>query len=117
MFYATVSYQFKSSELKNVEKLVEQTVQALKLAWTGNVCIYVQIRDLHSWVGSPWKWNVVREKSLKMRYSNFLHESWFCIVCSSLPLAQFKSTEMCIIIIIIIVIIITIIFINKKMIV
>jgi len=30
MFYAVVNYQFKASELKNVEKLVKQTVQALK---------------------------------------------------------------------------------------
>ena len=30
MFYSIINYQFKSSELKNVEKLVKQTVQALK---------------------------------------------------------------------------------------
>ena len=30
MFYAIISYQSKTSELKNVEKLVKQTVQALK---------------------------------------------------------------------------------------
>ena len=30
MFYATMNYQFKTSELKNVEKLVKKTVQALK---------------------------------------------------------------------------------------
>ena len=29
-FYAIISYQFKTSELTNVEKLVKQTVQALK---------------------------------------------------------------------------------------
>ena len=29
MFYAIVNQQFKTSELKNVEKLVKQTVQAL----------------------------------------------------------------------------------------
>ena len=29
MFYAIINYQFKTSELKNVEKLVKQTVQAL----------------------------------------------------------------------------------------
>ena len=28
MFYAIINYQFKSSELKNVERLVKQTVQA-----------------------------------------------------------------------------------------
>ena len=30
MLYAIINYQFKTSELKNVEKLVKQTVQALK---------------------------------------------------------------------------------------
>ena len=30
IFCAIINYQFKSSELKNVEKLVKQTVQALK---------------------------------------------------------------------------------------
>ena len=29
MFYAIINYQFKTSELKYVEKLVKQTVQAL----------------------------------------------------------------------------------------
>ena len=31
MFYSIINYQFKTSELKNVEKLVKQRVQALKL--------------------------------------------------------------------------------------
>ena len=30
MFYAVINHEFKTSELKNVEKLVKQTVQALK---------------------------------------------------------------------------------------
>ena len=30
VFYAIINYQFETSELKNVEKLVKQTVQALK---------------------------------------------------------------------------------------
>ena len=30
MFYAIINFQFKISELKNVEKLVKQTVQTLK---------------------------------------------------------------------------------------
>ena len=30
MFYALINYQIKTSELKNVEKLMKQTVQALK---------------------------------------------------------------------------------------
>ena len=29
MFYALINYQFKTSELKNVQKLVKQTVKAL----------------------------------------------------------------------------------------
>ena len=31
MFYAIINYQFKTNELKNVEKLVKQTVQAFKV--------------------------------------------------------------------------------------
>ena len=30
MLYTIIDYEYKRSELKNVEKLVEQTVQALK---------------------------------------------------------------------------------------
>ena len=30
MFYAIIIYQFKTSKLKHVEKLVKQTVQAFK---------------------------------------------------------------------------------------
>ena len=30
MFYAIINYRFKTSELKNVENLVKQTVNALK---------------------------------------------------------------------------------------
>ena len=30
MFYVIINHQFKTSELKNVEKLVKQIVQALK---------------------------------------------------------------------------------------
>ena len=30
MFYAIINYQFKTSELKNVENLVKQTVKALE---------------------------------------------------------------------------------------
>ena len=30
MFYALINYQFKTSKLKDVEKLVKQTFQALK---------------------------------------------------------------------------------------
>ena len=40
LLYVRINYQFKTSELKNIEKLVEQTVQALYkvlLEWTGSV--------------------------------------------------------------------------------
>ena len=30
VFYAIINYQFKTSELQNLEKLVKQTVQALE---------------------------------------------------------------------------------------
>ena len=30
MFFAIINYQFKTSELENVEKLVKQAIQALK---------------------------------------------------------------------------------------
>ena len=30
MFYVVINYEFKTSELKNEEKLVKRTVQALK---------------------------------------------------------------------------------------
>ena len=30
MFYAIINYQIKASELKNVEKLMKQTVKALE---------------------------------------------------------------------------------------
>ena len=54
MFYAIMKYQFKTSELKNVEKLVEQTIQELKPCYngTGNVhfCTNCEINFL---VGRP----------------------------------------------------------------
>ena len=45
MFYAIIKYQFKTSELKNLEKLAKQTVQAIKsyLEWTGNVHFSVKL--------------------------------------------------------------------------
>ena len=52
VFYAArINYQFKISELKNGEKLVEQTVQALKSCQLRlEMClIYLQMCDLHSW--------------------------------------------------------------------
>ena len=43
LFYEIVNYQFKTRELKNVEKLVEQLLE-----WTG-MCIVVQSVKLPSW--------------------------------------------------------------------
>ena len=49
MFYAIINYQFKTSELKNVEKLVKQTVQALKPYWNRlGMCIFVESVKLYS---------------------------------------------------------------------
>ena len=49
MFYAIISDQFKRSELKNVEKLVKQTVQALEPYKNRlEVCIFVQSVKLYS---------------------------------------------------------------------
>ena len=36
MFYTVIYYQFKTSELKNEEKLVKQTVHALRRNLSGN---------------------------------------------------------------------------------
>ena len=50
MLYTIIDYEYKTSELKNVEKLVEQTVQALKSCWNGlGMCTtFVQSVKLHS---------------------------------------------------------------------
>ena len=49
MFYATINYQFKTSELKNVEKLVKQTVQALKSYRNRlGMCIFVKSVKIYS---------------------------------------------------------------------
>ena len=49
MFYAIINYQFKTSELKNVENLEEQTVQALKPYQNRlGMCIFVQSVKLYS---------------------------------------------------------------------
>ena len=43
LFYLIINYQFKTSELKNVEKLVEQTIQALMPCQNGlGKCSLVQ---------------------------------------------------------------------------
>ena len=64
-----MNYQFKTSELKNVEKLVEQTVLTLKPCYneTGNVHFCTNCCEINLLVGRPWKSNVVLEKSLKSR--------------------------------------------------
>ena len=49
MCYAIINYQFKTSELKNVEKLVKQTVKALKSYYNRlEMCIFVQSVKLYS---------------------------------------------------------------------
>ena len=49
MFYAIINYQFKTSGLKNVEKLAKQTVQALKSYYNRlGMCIFVQSLKLYS---------------------------------------------------------------------
>ena len=48
MSYAIINYQFKTSELKNVEKLVKETVQALKSYLNRlGMCIFVQSVKLY----------------------------------------------------------------------
>ena len=68
LFYLIINYQFKTSELKNVEKLVEQTLySSLKalLEWTGKVqfCTICKIIFVVQGVGGPWKSNVFLEIS------------------------------------------------------
>ena len=49
MFYAIMNYQFKRSELKNVEKLVKPTVQALEPYKNRlEMCIFVKSVKLYS---------------------------------------------------------------------
>ena len=48
MFYAIINYQFKGSELKNVEKMMKQTVQALEPCKNSlEMCIFVQSVKLY----------------------------------------------------------------------
>ena len=61
LFYARINYQYKTSELKNVEKLLSKQVL---LEWTGNVHFF-SICEISFPVGGPCKSNVVLEKSLK----------------------------------------------------
>ena len=49
MFHAIINYQFKTSDLKNVERLVKQTVQALKSYYNRlGMFIFVQCVKLYS---------------------------------------------------------------------
>ena len=55
MFYAINDYQFKTNNVKNVEKLVKQTCSSsLKalLEWTGNVH-FCKIREITFLLGGP----------------------------------------------------------------
>ena len=61
-----IDYQFKTSELKNLVRLVKQTVQALKSYWNRlGMCIFCRICEIIFLVGGPWKSNVILEKSLR----------------------------------------------------
>ena len=69
LFYAMSNYNFNTGELEDVEKLVEQTVQALKSSWNGlGMWIFVQP------VKGRWSLYVVLEKSLKNGPCNFLYK-------------------------------------------
>ena len=49
MFYAVINYQCKRSELKNVERLVKRTVQALEpYKNTLEMCSFVQFVKSYS---------------------------------------------------------------------
>ena len=50
MFYAIINYQFKTSEMKNVEKLVKQTVLKALEPYKNRLgmCIFVQSVKLYS---------------------------------------------------------------------
>ena len=51
MLYAIINCQFKTSELKNVEKLVKQTVQVLKPYKNRlGMCTFVQSVKIYSYV-------------------------------------------------------------------
>ena len=53
MSYAIINYQFNTGELKNVEKLVKETVQALKSYENKlGMCIFVQSVKLY--IPSRW---------------------------------------------------------------
>ena len=73
MFYAIINYQFQRSELKNVEKLVKERVQALSFIRLDRNVHFFTICEILFLVGGPWKSNVVLEKSLK-NGCNFLYE-------------------------------------------
>ena len=57
LLYTIIDYEYKTSELKNVEKLVEQTVKALKSCWSRlGMCIFVQsVPKITFPVGGPSK--------------------------------------------------------------
>ena len=49
LFYARINYQFKKSELKNVEKLWSKQLKPFKSSENGlEMCIFVQSVKLHS---------------------------------------------------------------------
>ena len=54
MFYAIINYQFKTSELKNVEMLVKQTIQALKVLMIDWECAFLY----NLWNYIPGRWSL-----------------------------------------------------------
>ena len=60
LLYAIINYQFKTSELKNLEKLVKQTVQALE-PYKNRLEIYIFVQSVKLYIPcrwflkSPWK--------------------------------------------------------------
>ena len=54
LFYARINYEIKTSELKNVDKLVEETLQAftILLEWNENVHFFTMY-EITFLVGGP----------------------------------------------------------------
>ena len=85
LFYAIINYQFKTSELKNGETLVKQTVQALKFVRIDWECAFLY----NLWDFIPGRWSLkiecwpwkVLEKWLQFLYSVLPKYSnyWFFI--------------------------------------
>ena len=87
MFFAIINNQFKTSELKTVEKLVKQTVQALK-PYYNRLGMWGFLYNLWNYIPSgPWK--------VLKNGCNFLYEPWLraiaCFVMIFPNIAMFWS--------------------------